>query len=39
MNGFSINSIRIKNIHFRIRPQIETQILFVFVFVQKIGSE
>ena len=31
------NNIRITNIRIRIRPQIETQILFVFV--QKFGSE
>ena len=33
------NIIRITNIRIRIRPQIETQILFVFVFVQKFWSE
>jgi len=33
------NIIRITNIRIRIRPQIETRILFVFVFVQKFGSE
>ena len=33
------NIIRITNIHIRIRPQIETRILFVFIFVQKFGSE
>ena len=33
------NNIRITNIRIRIRPQIETRILFVFVFVKKLGSE
>ena len=33
------NNIRITNIRIRIRPQIETRILFIFVFVQKFGSE
>ena len=33
------NNIRITNIRNRIRPQIETRILFVFRFVQKFGSE
>ena len=33
------NIIRITNIRICIRPQIETRILFVFVFVQKFGSE
>ena len=33
------NNIRITNIHIRIRPQIETRILFIFVFVQKFWSE
>ena len=33
------NNIRITNIRIRIWPQIETQILFIFVFVQKFWSE
>ena len=33
------NIIRITNIRIRIWPQIETRILFVFVFDQKLGSE
>ena len=34
-----LNNIRITNIRIRIRPQIETRILFIFAFVQKFGSE